>query len=121
MDFKLRYLITADGKQAKNELAEVERSIERLSGRGRSGGSGFADVLGGNLAADAITKFSGLLADGGRAVLDYSAKLEQTKISFQTLMGGAEQAAKHIEELRKLSTSTPLEFQSITKMSQRQR
>lgn len=117
--YKLHYQISADGKQAKAELAEVERSIERLSGRGRSGGSGFADVLGGNLAADAITKFSGLLADGGRAVLDYSAKLEQTKISFQTLMGGAEQAAKHIEELRKLSTSTPLEFQSITKMSQR--
>lgn len=118
-DYSLRYKIVADGKQAKNELAEVERSIERLSGRGRSGGSGFADVLGGTLAADAITKFSGLLADGGRAVLDYSAKLEQTKISFQTLMGGAEQAAKHIDELRKLSTSTPLEFQSLTKMSQR--
>lgn len=119
MDFKLRYLITADGKQAKAELGEVERSIERLSGRGRAGGSGFADVLGGNLAADAITKFSGLLADGGRAVLDYSAKLEQTKVAFNTLMGGAEAASKHIDELRKLSTSTPLEFQSLTKMSQR--
>ncbi|MBX3267175.1 MAG: tape measure protein [Acidobacteria bacterium] len=121
MDFKLRYLITADGKQAKAELGEVERSIERLSGRGRGGrsGSGFADVLGGNLAADAITKFSGLLLDGGRAVLDYSAKLEQTKIGFETLMGSAEAAARHIDELRRLSTSSGLEFQSLTKMSQR--
>ncbi|HMS10342.1 MAG TPA: tape measure protein, partial [Pyrinomonadaceae bacterium] len=118
MDFKLRYKITADSKQAKAEFADLDRAIDRISSRAGTR-RGIGDVFGGNVAAQAFTRFSSMLADGGTAVLDYSAKLEQTKISFETLMGGAAAAAKHIDDLRKLSTSTPLEFQSLTKMSQR--
>ena len=89
------YKIVADGKQAKNELGEVERFIERLGSRakGRFGVRGRAWR---NLAEeDQKVSFA---ARWRPAVLDYSAKLEQTG-RFQYADGRAEAAAKHIDEL----------------------
>lgn len=75
--------------------------------------------MGGNLAATAIQNITSKLVDGGRAVFDYSSRLEQTKVAFASMMKNADAATKHIDELLKLSRSTPLEFNSLAKMSLR--
>ena len=116
MDFKLKYLIQADGKQARSELEGVDKAIDRLSQRGRSG---MADVFGGNVATQAFSRLTGMATDAGTAIFDFSSRMEQSKIAFTTLMGNSAAATKHLEDLKKISMSTPLEFGSLAKMSQR--
>lgn len=116
VNFALKYQIGADNRQLKTAFQEVDRTIERTSQKGQSV---FKGVFGGNVATQAFSQITSMLVDGGKAVLDYSAKLEQTKIGFSTLMGGASLATKHLEELKKISLGTGLEFLSLTKMSQR--
>ena len=116
MDFKLKYLIQADSKQARSELEGVDKAIDRLSQRGRSG---MADVFGGNVATQAFSKLTGMATDAGTAIFDFSSRMEQSKIAFTTLMGNSAAATKHLEDLKKISMSTPLEFGSLAKMSQR--
>lgn len=119
MNFKSRYIITADNRQAKQAFREID-DLRNKGIRGVSGSSsGFGDILGGNLAADAISRLTSRLYEGGQAVFDYTSRLEQTKVSFNTLMGGADAAAVHIKELQALSRSTPLQFDSIATMSKR--
>jgi tape measure domain-containing protein len=118
MDFKARYIITADNRQAKQAFAEID-NLRKRGGGTSSGSSIMGDVFGGNIAADAVSRLTSKLYDGGTAVLDYASKLEQTRIAFGTLMGSAEAANKHIDDLLRLSRQTPLDFQAIAKMSQR--
>lgn len=114
-DHKLKFTIDADGKGAKRELSEVDRLIGKI---GKTG-AGIGDVLGGNLASSAISKLTGALLDGGRAVLDYSSRMEQAKIGFETLMGGSTQALQHLNELKRFAIETPFEFEDLTRASRR--
>src|SRR6187549_2674978 len=112
-DHKLKFTIDADGKGARSELNSVDKMIDRMGAKARQGG-GIGEIFGGNLAANAVSKLSGVLLDGGKAVLDYSSRMEQTKIGFETLMGGAVEANKHLAELKKFAAATPFEFQDLT-------
>lgn len=73
----------------------------------------------GNLGSSIVTEFTAQLTRGAKAVFDYSARMEQTKIGFTTLMGGADQAAKHLKDLQKFAQATPFEFESLAVASRR--
>jgi tape measure domain-containing protein len=112
MDFKLRYVFTGDNSQLKKTVAENDALFKK-------GGVGVGDVFGGFLAANALNRITGALIEGGKAVLDYSSRLEQTKIGFETLMGGADAAAKHIKDLQEFAKTTPFAFEDLTQASRR--
>lgn len=115
---KLKFTIDADGKGARAELNSVDKMIDRMGAKSRSGG-GIAEIFGGNLAANAVSKLSSALLEGGKTVLDYSSRMEQTKIGFETLMGGAVQAQQHLAELKRFAAATPFEFEDLTRASRR--
>ena len=121
MDFKLKYQIQADGRQAKAELSDVEKAIDRMSKRAASSasGGGIGAVFGGSLAADAFSRIQASASDAGTAVFDFTSRIQQSHIAFTTLSGSAGTATKHLADLRKLATQTPLALQSLTSMSQR--
>jgi len=97
----------------------ASRAVSGFAATTRSSGRGLADVFGGNVAANAIGKLTGLLTSGGVAVFEYSARLQQTKIGFETLMGGAAAAEGHLKELQKFAESTPFAFEDLAKASRR--
>jgi tape measure domain-containing protein len=115
--FRSRYLITADNRQAKQAFQEID-AIQKKSFSGR-GGSGVADVFGGNLASQAVSNLTAKLYEGGQAIFNYSQEVAGAKLAFESLMGSATAAAKHVKDLEALSRSTPLKFESIAGMSQR--
>lgn len=117
VDFKTRYIIDADNSRAKHAFQEID-ALQRKTGSGGRG-SGVADVFGGNIAADAVTRLTSVLTAGGKAVFDYSQEVAGAKLAFESLMGSADAAAKHVKDLEALSRSTPLKFESIAGMSQR--
>lgn len=92
-------------------LGKIEREASGL----RSALASF----GGNIAATAVAALSRQLIDGGRAILDYSARLEQTKVGFTTLLGSSQLAEKHLKELQEFAKTTPFEFQELTGLSRR--
>jgi tape measure domain-containing protein len=103
------------------ELKRVENERKRIEHQAKSaaGGGLFGAVFGGALAASAVSSLTSQLSTAGRAVFDFSSRMEQTKIGFTSLMGNARLATDHLKELQKLTTEFPLEFTSIAKMSQR--
>ncbi len=103
------------------ELREQARqqAAANSAGSGRSGASSlFGAVLGGNLVTQALLKFASLASSGGQIVLEYSAKIEQVRIGFETLTGSVEAADKHIRDLQQFAKETPFEFDGLAKGSQ---
>jgi tape measure domain-containing protein len=103
------------GSRAESELRKFDSGLNRAG----SSASSFFSSFAGNVASNVFSKVTSAAVDGGRAMLDYSSKMEQTQIGFETLMGGAQAATKHLEDLKKFAVDTPFEFETLTKMSQR--
>lgn len=99
-----------------NKRVNAEKQAQQSS---LSGGSLFGSIVGGNLAARAITEISGVALSGGLAVLNYKANLEQTAIGFERLEGSGDLAFKQIERLQKFANTTPLTFAGLLPTAQR--
>lgn len=112
----------ADMSDAKKEFRELRSeatgSFKAMASESESANAALGSFLG-NLAAGVVQEFSQQLIVGAKAVLDYSSRMEQTKIGFTTLMGGAQQAEKHLKELHKFAQATPFEFEDLTVASRR--
>jgi tape measure domain-containing protein len=78
-----------------------------------------SDVFLGSVAAQGFTALTSSLTQAGRAIFDFSSKMQQSQVSFASLMKDSQMAAKHIKELQDLTVKFPLDFSSIATMSQR--
>jgi len=132
---KARVLTEVTRQRVTQEIAE-ERRLARerkrvadsfLTGARSTGpglgtaavGEGVTGGLGVPLgAAAAITAVTVAATVGGKAVLDYSSKLEQAKIGFTTMTGSAVTAQKHLEDLQKFAATTPFRFDELVTASQ---
>src|SRR5687768_2615152 len=104
-------------RERRRMATNFANSIRTPTGGGVSAiAAGGAGPLAGIVSFAAVTT---ALTAGTRALVEYSSKLEQTKVGFNSIIGNSEKAAKHLNDLRNLALSTPLEFQTIAKMSQR--
>ena len=123
--------ISIDDRDVKSSTASFNRLEKAIQDVGNSGGrldalkaklssasASFHSFVG-NIAADAVSFLSSKLIEGGKAVLDYSSKLEQTKIGFTTLLGSGEKAAQLLKEIQTFAKETPFEFAGIAELSQR--
>lgn len=106
--------ITNAFKQLNNEVQNTSHSASGLSFKSLIG----VEALGG-IATRIFSELNSLLIQGARAVFDYSARLEQTRIAFSTLLGGVVPATQHLKELQKFALETPFEFEGLVDASRR--
>lgn len=50
--------------------------------------------------------------------IDYNAQMESYQASFETMLGNAERASRHINDLKKMAAKTPFEMEDLAKGSQ---
>ena len=116
-DAKLLFRITADSSDADRAFTRVEANIEGLaSSVGRS--AGIWSALG-TAGVDALQRIGGAMLRAGGAVLDYSASLEQLRISFGTLLGSTTKANALLAQLQKFAATTPFDVKDLASVAQR--
>src|SRR3990172_2157291 len=95
---------------ASRTLAHVGQSKDRLG-----------QTLGnfGNIAKGALIGFAGAALAGVAASVKLGMSMEQTRMSFKTMLGSAEAASKHLEELRAFAAKTPFQFTDLVTASRR--
>jgi len=84
-------------------------------------GGGLPGILSG-IGGMAKLAFAGLAAGavaGIAASIKLGMSMEQTRIAFKTMLGSAEAARKHLEELRAFADKTPFRFSELTVASRR--
>ncbi|HEY0003741.1 MAG TPA: tape measure protein [Pyrinomonadaceae bacterium] len=117
--------ITAEQRKSRvvRELLQQELRERQKAAQSASTGNSFLNragaVAAGGLAAIGIVSITNELVDGARAWLNYSAKIEQSKIAFTTMLGSAQAAESHLKELQDFAKKTPFEFPELIDASQR--
>lgn len=105
------------------ELKRVEQARKKAEADAKRSSGVFGGVFAGSFlgsaAAQGLSLITSQAQQAGKAVFDFASKMEQSKVSFASLMGNAQLAAKHIKELQDLTVKYPLDFSSIAMMSQR--
>lgn len=117
---------SSDAKKASSELRRqmnsdinaIEGDFDRFDSASKKSSEAFSSFAG-NLASTAVSALSSALIAGGKAILDYSARMEQTKIAFTSLIGNSQKATKHLEDLKRFAIDTPFEFEGLATASQR--
>lgn len=78
----------------------------------------------GSIAKTGITAFTGLITASGVALgglgaigVKYNSEMEQYMSSFTTMLGSAEKATKHLDDLKKFAAKTPFELGDLAKAS----
>jgi tape measure domain-containing protein len=107
------------GRAGSSNLGALNSATNQLSASVSNLGLSFKNLVGANLAASAIQATASAALSGASALLDYSARLEQVKISFTTLLGSGDKAAKLLKEIQEFAKTTPFEFEGLAKLSQR--
>lgn len=105
-----------EGRRAAASVIAALRETQAIGGSGS--GALAAGVVGGLTALVGVSAISEL-RQGGAALLEYASKLETTKIAFNTMLGSAEKATKHLTDLRLFALRTPFGFPELIDASQR--
>ena len=115
-----------EGRRAANaliaSLREEAREVARIQQaqvgqRSRTGA--FAAGAAGGITALVGLSAANEIREAGAAWLDYASKLETTKIAFTTMLGSAELAQAHLNELQQFALKTPFQFAELIDASQR--
>jgi len=94
-----------------SDTAETTRNFsEKMSDLGKN-----MMAAGGILSATVTTPLVGL----GAAAITTAGQLEQARIAFGTLLGGAEKAAEMLERLKEFAATTPFEFPELVEATKR--
>jgi tape measure domain-containing protein len=101
-DIVIRFL--GDATNLQNSTVKVSSSMESLGSKF----IGMGTLLAGGLAAGGIA-----LGAFGLKAIQASADMEQTRIAFGTLLGGAKQADTFIRGLQAFAAKTPFEFAGL--------
>jgi tape measure domain-containing protein len=111
----LRIVISAQD-QASSVMRNLGGEMANLSKTlvsGAAAGVGFAAF---NQAAQAIGQAFGFASD---AVIGFNASLEQSKVAWGTLLGGAAQANTMLQQLQQFAATTPFEFPEVEASAKR--
>jgi tape measure domain-containing protein len=106
--------LTLQVRDAKKSLTGLGDESERASQRGVSG---FGEMVKasaiGNIAAIGFTKGIETITGAAGEAFGALTSLQNTRASFESLAGGAENASKVMKELATYANSTPFEFGTI--------
>ena len=98
--------------------AKTSKKIKHLH-TGLSKTSALMAGFAGGIAAGAFAAISANVGAGIKSLVAYNAKIETTRIAFESLSGSAKFATDHIKELQTFSTQNALPFDSLLTVSQR--
>lgn len=102
----------ADGRiviDTKVDSSGAEKGINKLSGIASKGLKGFTTTIG---------KTSGVIAGiMGSVGVIYNSQMEQYMAGFETMLGSADKATKHINELKEFAAKTPFEMSDLAQAS----
>lgn len=116
-----------EAKRAASEIIsqlkqqhQQELALQRQALQPRGGGSSafLAGAVGGVSALIGLSAVSEI-RNAASAWVDYSSKLETTKIAFTTMLGSAQAAEDHLKELQAFALKTPFQFSELIDASQR--
>lgn len=110
--------VDIDARGTETGARRVQASIAGIGGGLKQAGAALAEFIG-NIGAGAFRELISQLGSGVKAVIEYSARLEQLKVAFTSLIGSADGAAQHIKDLKKFALDTPFELEGLAKASQR--
>jgi tape measure domain-containing protein len=133
---RLKSVVSAETGQYDRAMSHVERKAQATAGALRkhldgvalrgpsfSGGSGFLSGAmsgaGGNLLTSALGQIAGVMSEGFQAGKQYTSMLQTAALSFETLLGSADKARSHLEELEKFSLKSPFQFEDVLAASAR--
>lgn len=108
--------------QERERVAEARRAEQQIqreaqeSQRRRS--AFFAGIAGGATALIGVSAINEI-RQGASAWLDYSSKLETTRIAFIQMLGSEQAAEQHLRELQAFALKTPFQFADLIDASQR--
>ena len=119
-DFVTR--ITLQNQEFQNEISECRKEISKLKGSangsiGSIGGlvSSLAKFTGVTIGVSAVA--SGLVSVA-KSSLDAYSKIEDLRISFQTMLGSATQAESLLSSIREYGANTPYDTEGLAKAAQ---
>ena len=119
-DFVTR--ITLQNQEFQNEISECRKEISKLKGSangsiGSIGGlvSSLAKFTGVTIGVSAVA--SGLVSVA-KSSLDAYSKIEDLRISFQTMLGSATQAESLLSSIRQYGANTPYDTEGLAKAAQ---
>ncbi|WP_035293766.1 tape measure protein [Clostridium sp. KNHs214] len=102
----------SDGRiviDTKVDSSGAEKGINKLSGIASKGLKGFTTTVG---------KTSGVItAIMGSVGVIYNSQMEQYMAGFTTMLGSADKATKHINELKEFAAKTPFEMSDLAQAS----
>lgn len=119
-DFVTR--ITLQNQEFQNEIKECKKEISKLKGAAKDSGAGigslvssFGKFAGVSLGVGAVA--SGMLSIAKSSIEAYS-KIEDLRISFQTMLGSASQAETLLSSIREYGANTPYDTEGLAKAAQ---
>jgi tape measure domain-containing protein len=116
-----------EAKRAANGFVETLRQMQReqarltasLTQRASGGTNTLLAGAAGGIAALVGVSAVNEIRQAGAAWVDYSSKLENTRIAFTTMLGSAQLAEEHLKELQQFALKTPFQFSELIDASQR--
>lgn len=119
-DFVTR--ITLQNQEFQNEIKECKKEISKLKGAAKDSGAGigslvssFGKFAGVSLGVGAVA--SGMLSIAKSSIEAYS-KIEDLRISFQTMLGSATEAETLLSSIREYGANTPYDTEGLAKAAQ---
>lgn len=105
----------AEQREQVRIAREAAREVEAAQSRR---GAFVSGAIGGVTALVGVSAVNEI-RQAGAAWLDYSSKLQTTKIAFTTMLGSAQLAEDHLKELQQFALKTPFQFGELIDASQR--
>ena len=108
-------------KQYADGLDKVQASMQKtqtLGDRLRGGLHGIGQAAG-TIAKAGLVAFGAAAVGAVAASIKLGMSMEQTRMAFKTMLGSAEAATKHLEELRAFAAKTPFQFTDLVQASRR--
>lgn len=108
-----------EGRRAANAALQTIKPTSSGGGADLAAALGFGGGIAGGITALVGASAISEIRAGARAWLDYSSKLESTRIAFTTMLGSAQRATAHLKELQAFAIKTPFQFEELIDASQR--
>lgn len=102
--------------QASGPLKQVESSVHGLTGAIGNIGTAAAGIAGGLLAFGAVSSAMDFVKG---AAIGLNSTLQQNEVAFTTMLGSADAAKKHLDELASFAAKTPFEFPDVVNASKK--
>lgn len=94
-------------------LGRLEGRMNKFESKVGGLGQTIAGVFGGISLAGAVSSAISLIGDVGKSIISLGAEMEQTQISFETMLGSADKAKTTLKQLQDFAKVTPFSQKDV--------